>query len=124
MIYLEGSRWFRRLQNDCVKISSHIRFVRVRLGFYRIYWDDAYIHEVYKEMPEFGYDIDDLDPRFENQKYWEEYEDNAELTRKIKNYVEGYYDSLDKVRTRAYLLKNDAEFNKSSRGAYKQMYVK
>lgn len=123
-IYLEGSRWFRRLQKDCLKISSHIRFVRVKLGFYRVYWDDAYIHEVYKEMPEFGYDIDDLDPRFENQKYWEEYEDNADLTRKIKNYVEGYYDSLDRIKTRVYLLKNDAEFNKSSRGAYKQMYIR
>jgi len=120
----EGSHWFRRLVSDCKKISSHIRFTKVKLGFYRIYWDDAYLHEVYKEMPHHGYDLDDLDPRFESQKYWEEYEDNAELTRNIKNYVEGYIDSLNTIKTRVYMMRNNKEFNENAHKAYKQICVK
>lgn len=85
---------------------------------------NAYIHEVYKEMPQVGYDYDDLDPRFEDKKYHEEFEDSNELTRKVKNYVEGYYDSLDRIRTRVYMMKNDKEFNERATNAYKQMVVK
>lgn len=120
----EGSRWFRRFLKDIKKISSHIKVKRIKLGFYRLYYDDAYLHEVYKEMPEYGYDLDDLDPRFESQKYYEEYEDNADLTRKIKNYVEGYWDSIDRIRTRVYLMRSNAEYVKSAKNAYKQMYIK
>lgn len=123
-ISIEGSRWFKRFLKDVKKISSHIRVKRIKLGFYRLYYDDAYLHEVYKEMPQYGYDIDDLDPRFESQKYWEEFEDNAELTRKIKNYVEGYWDSIDRIKTRVYLMRTNKEFVKSAKNAYKQMYVK
>lgn len=71
-----------------------------------------------------GYDLDDLDPRFENQKYYEEYEDNAELTRNIKNFVEGYYDSLDTIRTRNYMMKTSPEYNERATNAYKQMVVR
>lgn len=120
----EGTRWFRRLIKDCKSISPHIRIKRIKLGFYRIYYNDAYLHEVYKEMPEHGYDIDDIDPRFENQSYYEEYEDNAELTRKIKNFVEGYWESIDRIRTRVYMMKNDKEFQTNAKNAYKQMRVK
>lgn len=121
---LEGSIWFKRFYNDCKKISPQLRFVRVKLGFYRIYYKNAYMHEVYKEMSEMGYDWDELDPRLESQKYFEEFEDNAELTRKIKNYVEGYWDSLDRIRTRVFMMKSDKEFNQKATGAYKQMVVK
>jgi len=120
----EGTKWFRRFCRDCKNISSDIRIVRVKLGFYRIYFRQAYIHEVYKEMPEHGYDLDDLDPRFESQRYYEEFEDQAELTRNIKNYVEGYWESLDRIRTRTYLMRNNQEFNKSATNAYKQMVIK
>lgn len=75
-------------------------------------------------MPEHGYDLDDLDPRFESQRYYEEFEDQAELTRNIKNYVEGYWESLDRIRTRTYLMRNNQEFNKSATNAYKQMVIK
>lgn len=105
-------------------MSRHIRVKRIKLGFYRIYFKQAYLHEVYKEMPEFGYDMDDLDPRFESQKYFEEFEDNTELTRTIKNFVEGYWDSLDRVRTRLYMLRNNDEFLKNAMEAYQQMVVK
>jgi hypothetical protein len=119
----EGSRWFQKLKREAKAMSPHFRFVRIQLGFYRIYWQDAYIHEVYKEMPEYGYDIDDLDPRLHDKDYYEDLEDKTELTRNIKNYVEGYYDSMDKLRTRLYMMRNDKEFNENAKGAYKQMYV-
>lgn len=121
---MEGSRWFRRFKKDAQKMSKHIRFKRIKMGFYRIYYDDAYLHEVYKEMPEHGYDIYDIDPRLENKSYYEEYEDNTETIRRIKNYVEGYWDSLDRVRTRVFMMRTHAEFNKNAKNAYKQMYVK
>lgn len=105
-------------------MSPHIRFVRIKYGFYRIYYKQGYIHEVYKEMPQKGYDMDDLDPRFDDQKYFEEFEDHAELTRKIKNYVEGYVESIDKIRTRLYMLRHDKEFFDNSQKAYQTMVVK
>lgn len=124
MKHIEGTIWFRRFLKDVKNISSRIRIKRIKMGFYRLYYDDAYLHEVYKEMPQHGYDIYDIDPRIENQSYYEEYEDNTELTRKIKNYVEGYWDSLDRIKTRVFLMRNNKEFNTSAKNAYKNMYVK
>lgn len=94
------------------------------MGFCRIYWKDSYLHEVYENMPQKGYDIETEDPRLENQSYYEEYEDNVELVRNIKNYVEGYYDSIDKIKTRVYLSKNDKEFAQRAHEAYKTVYIK
>lgn len=119
----EGSQWFKRLKKDIERMDPHLRLVRIQLGFYRIYWKDAYLHEVYKEMPEFGYDLDDKDMRLDDKAYYEEYEDQVEATRNIKNYVEGYWDSLDRIRTRMFMIRNDKEFNENARNAYKQMYV-
>jgi hypothetical protein len=119
-----GSRWFRRFYRFCKKLDPHLRFKRIRLGYYRIYWKDKYLYEVYKEMPEHGYDWDELDPRLEDQKYYEEYEDNTELTRKIKNFVEGYWEAVDRIRTRVYMVKNDKEFNENAGKAYQQMRVR
>jgi hypothetical protein len=94
------------------------------LGFYRIFFRDAYIHEVYEEMPMVGYDFEADDSRFEDQKYYEEFEDNTELIRKVKNYVEGYYESIQRIRTRTYMMKNNYEFYKEATNAYKQLVVK
>lgn len=124
MLAMEGSRWFRRLIKDIKGMSSQVRIVRLKMGFYRIYFGRAYIHEVYKEMPEHGYDFEDYDPRFENQSYYEEYEDHEAMVRKIKNYKEGYWDALDFIRTRVYLMKNNKEFNEKATRAYQQMVVK
>lgn len=121
---IEGSRWFRRFVKDCKRISPHIRIKRIKFGFYRIYWKQAYLHEVYKEMPQFGHDIYEKDIRFQDKKYYEEYEDRGEITRKIKNYVEGYWDSLDRIQTRNYLMKHNAEFNKNATQMYKQVVIK
>jgi len=125
---LEGSRWFRRFYKECRKLSKHIYFKRIKYGFYRLYWtgggQPAYIHEVYKEMPYRGYDINDKDIRLQSFKYYQEYEDSAELTRNIKNFVEGYVDSMGTLRKRVYMLKNDKEFYKNAVDAYKQVRVK
>lgn len=120
----EGSIWFKRLVKDCKAISPHIRIKRIKYGFYRIYYQRAYIHEVYKEMPMEGHGVYENDIRFENQAYYEEYEDRAELTRKIKNYVEGYYESLDRIRTRVYMMRNDKEFNEQATKRYETVVIK
>ncbi len=120
----QGSRWFKRLLKDCKRISPHIRVKRIKYGFYRIFWKQAYLHEIYKEMPEFGYDIYENDMSLESKKLYEEFEDRAELTRKIKNYVEGYWDSLDRIRTRAWMMKSDKEFNETATRGYQQVVVK
>lgn len=105
-------------------MSTEIRVVRLKMGFYRIYYRQAYIAEVYKEMPEFGYDIEELDPRLENQSYYEEYEDNVEITRKVKNFVEGYWEALDTIRTRLYLMRNNKDYNEQANLAYRQLTIK
>ena len=121
---MEGNIWFNRLVRECKQISPHIEFKRIKMGFYRVYFKEAYMHEVYASMPYHGYDIYEEDPRLLEKKYYEEFEDQAELTMKIKNYVEGYTDSIDKIRRRVWLYKNDVEFYNSARNAYKQMIVK
>ncbi len=125
---VEGSQYFRRLVKDCADMSTHIHFKRIKFGFYRVYWtgggEPAYIHEVCKDMTLIGYDIMDEDPRFENKKYYEEFEDKAELTMKIKNYREGYWDSFRTIQKRIYLLKNSDEHYKESVRAYRNVRVR
>lgn len=119
-----GNNWFRRFYRDCKKISPLIRFKKIKFGFYRIYWKNAYIGECYDNMPPKGYDKEEDDVRYMNQSYYEEYEDKAKLTRQIKNFVEGYYDSINTIRTRIYMLKNDYEFRNNSQKAFRSFYVK
>lgn len=120
----EGSFWFRRFVEKIKKLDPSIRFKRIKLGFYRMYWRQAYLHECYKEMPVKGYDMISYDPRFENQSYYEKYEDNADLTRRIKNFVEGYWDSMRTVILRAYQMRNDREFNERATKAYRQIKIR
>lgn len=74
-------------------------------------------------MPNVGYDWDDLDMRLDSQKYYEEYEDRTALTRTLKNYVEGYYDGMNTIRKRVYLMRTLEEFYKEARDAYKQVNI-
>ena len=119
----EGSQWFKRLFRECKRMSPHIRFKRIKHGFYRIYFRQAYLHEAHKGMGPKGYDIVEYDPRFESKSYYEQFEDNVDLTMKIKNFREGYYDSIGTIRRRAYMMKNNSEFFKEATRAYKQMKV-
>lgn len=120
----EGSYYFRRFIKDAKKMSSHIKIKRIKHGFYRIYFNKGYIGECYKEMPPFGYDIYEFDDRYEEKKFWEEKEDRAELTRKIKNFVEGYKESYDSLQTNVYMMRHSAEHNKEAETACSTMVVK
>lgn len=125
----KGTKWFRRFVKEVSAMSPHIRFKRIKFGFYRVFWIgdggvSAYIGECSKDMPQFGYDIEEKNAQLDSQKYYEEYEDNAELIQKIKNFKEGYWDNIDHIKTRVYMLKNDSEFRKEAQGAYNQLYVK
>jgi len=124
----EGNYWFKRFQKDCKKISPAIHFKRIKYGYYRIYWmghgENAYLGECTKEMPIIGYDIYENDIRLESQKYFEEYEDQIELTKKIKNFVDGYYELLKNIKTRVYMMKHNKEFYKTVVDGYKQMRVR
>ncbi len=119
-----GSKWFKRLVKDCKKISSHIRIKRIKHGFYRVYWKQAYIGELFKEMPMKGYDHTDNDKGFEERKYWESKEDGAEMTRNIKNFVEGYWDSLDRIRTRVYNMRHSKEAYETAVKGYSRLNIK
>ena len=125
---LEGSRWFKKFYKDCKKMSPHIDFVRIKHGFYRIYWtgggEPAYMHEVYKWMPMVGYDIEERDPRFDSHTYYQSMEHKDDLTLKIKNFVEGYYDSIGTMKRRVRMFKNDKEFYQTATKAYRGMKVK
>lgn len=120
----QGSLWFRRLLKDIKKIDPYLRVKRAKFGFYRIFWKQSYVHEIYKECPMIGYDFEMIDPALESKTYYEELEDGNEITRKIKNYKEGYWDSLDHIKTRVWLLRHNKDFNEQAEKAYKQFVIK
>jgi len=123
-----GSIWFQRFKREVERMSKHFTFIPIKYGFYRIYWtgggEPAYVHEVWKWMPYKGYDIEEKDMQLISQKYFEEYEDQLEVSRKIKNFVEGYWDSIDVLKTRVYMLKNNKEFRDNAVKAYRQFVVR
>ena len=121
---IQGTKHFRRFVKDCRKISPHLRIKPIKHGFCRIYWKHAYLGECFKEMPALGYDHTDNDPNYESKKFYESKEDRAELTRKLKNFVEGYWDSISKMRTRVWMLRHDKEFNEVTSKGYQQLVVK
>ncbi len=104
------SYWFLRICQDLKKMDSQIRIVRLKLGFWRVYWKGNYLGELFEEMSCQYHDTESYDPRLESQKYYEEYEDHIKLVRTLKNFTEGYYDSLAKFRRRIYQLRHNPEF--------------
>jgi len=123
----EGSYWFKRFQKDIKKMSENICFVRIKYGYYRIYWmgsgENAYLGECTKNMPFKGYDLIDKDIYLESQKHYEQYEDQIEYIQKLKNFVEGYVDLMDSIMTRVYMMKHNKEFYKTAVNGYRQMRV-
>lgn len=75
-------------------------------------------------MPPKGYDRVEEDPRLMEQSYYQEYEDSVKMTREIKNFIEGYYDSSKNFKTKMYQLRNDPEFYETAKKAYQTMYIK
>lgn len=125
---IEGSIWFRRFKKEVQKMSPHFRFVPIQWGWYRIYWtgggQPAYIHEVWKWMPYREYRIEEKDRDLDSRKYYEEFEEQRELNRKVKNYVEGYWDSIQTMQKRLYQLRNNKEFRDTAVKAYRYIRVK
>ena len=119
-----GSYWFRRLMRDLYKMSKHFKVRRIREGFYRIYWKDAYVHEVYKDMPERGYEWYTTAPYLESLKLVQQWEQDGEIQRKIKNFVEGYRESSKAIKLRMYQFKNNDEHYRIAKDMYKQVAVK
>lgn len=120
----EGSYWFRRLVRDLYRMSKHFKVRRIRHGFFRIYWKDAYVHEVYKEMPARGYEWYTESPYKDSLRLMQEWEQDGELQRKIKNYVEGYYESIKAIRLRTYQFKNNDEHYRIAKDMYKKVVIK
>lgn len=120
----EGSYWFRRLMRDLYKISKHFKVRRIRCGFYRIYWKDAYVHEVYKEMPYRGYTWYTESPYKDSLKLTQEWEQDGEIQRKVKNFVEGYAEAYKAIKLRVYQFKNNDEHYRTARQMYRQMVIK
>lgn len=124
----KGTRWFRRFVREAEALSPHVRFKRIKYGFYRIFWvgdgASAYIGECSKEMPEIGYDIEEKNFQLESKSYFEEYEDNADYIQKIKNFREGYWDNISRLHTKVYMLKNNQEFRTEAQKAYSQFVIK
>ena len=124
----KGTRWFKRFVQEAEAMSPHIKFKKIKFGFYRIFWigdgASAYIGECSKFMPEIGYEIEEKNYQMESKSYFEEYEDNAELIQKLKNFREGYWDSRDKLLTNVYMLKNNSEHRKEAQKAYSEFIVK
>jgi len=120
---LEGSIWFRRLVKDLHGMSKHFKIRRIRMGFYRIYWKDAYVHEVYKEMPARGYEWYTDSPYKDSLKLMQEWEQDGELQRKVKNFVEGYYEAIKAIRLRVYQFKNNDEHYRIAKDMYKHVVI-
>lgn len=75
-------------------------------------------------MPEIGYEIEEKNYQLESKQFFEEYEDNAEYIRKIKNFVEGYWDNIERLKTKVYMLKNNQEFRQEAEKAYSTAVIK
>ncbi len=121
---IEGSYWFRRVVKEAKRLSTHIRFKRIKGGFYRIYYRHAYIGECHKNMPEHGYDIYERGIGFENYEYYQQYHDNADSSLRIKNFVEGYWETKRRLKFKLYQFYHDPEFYKQALQGYSQMRVK
>lgn len=120
----KGSIWFRRLCRELKSKSKHFRIVRIRHGFYRIYWKDAYVHEVYKEMPYDGYSTYTENPYAESLELVQDYEQDGEIQRKVKNFVEGYVQASNAIKLRTYQFMNNDEHYQIAKDMYKKVVIK
>ena len=118
------SSYYKRLKRECHKISPHIRFKRIRCGFVRIYYKNSYLHEVDESMPRQGYDFEIANPKLEDRNFYQEYEDQIDVIKTVKNFKEGYNDAKDRIQTRIWMHRHNLEFNQRSEVAYRTMVVR
>lgn len=123
-VLLDMTYWFKRFKKEVEEMDAHFRFKYLKMGFWRIYWKDHYIGECYENMPQIGYDFEDYDPRLDSLEYFEEWEDHVSMVKTIKNYVEGYRDSIQNIKRRRYMVRNDDEYHQRSNNVYSQVVIK
>ena len=109
---------------DLNKKSKHFKVRKIRHGFFRIYWKDAYVHEVYKEMPMRGYTWYTESPYKDSLKLVQEWEQDGEIQRKVKNFVEGYWEALKAIELRVFQFKNNREHYDLAKDMYKNVVIK
>lgn len=124
----EGTGHFRRFKKEAEALSSHIRFKRLKKGFYRIYWmgggKPAYMYECFKNMPYRGYQWESKNLKLEDKKYYEAKEDKIDTIYRVKNFREGYSESIRRMKTIYYQFrKNDEHYTIATEG-FKRMNVK
>lgn len=105
-------------------MSKHIKVRRIRHGFFRIYFKEAYVHEVYKELPYKGYVWYTESPYKDSLKLSLAWEQDGEIQRKVKNYVEGYSEALKAIKLRVYQFKNNEEHYRLAKDMYKHVVIK
>lgn len=115
---------YKRFKREVSKISPHIRFKHIRLGFVRLYYKSSYLSEVDTNMPYMGYDFVMYNPRLENRSFYEEYEDNIDVIKNVKNFKDGYVQAIDRVKTRMWLHRHSKEFNKEAEQFYQKVSIK
>lgn len=82
------------------------------------------MHEVYKEMPYKGYTWYTESPYKESFKLMQEYELDGDIQRKVKNFVEGYYEAIKAIKLRTYQFKNNDEHYRIAKDMYKHVVIK
>lgn len=119
----EGSIWFKRLMRELYKTSKHFKVRKIRSGFFRIYWKEAYVHEVYKEMPYRGYVWYTDSPYKDSLRLIQEWEQDGEIQRKVKNFVEGYVEASRAIKLRVYQFKHNDEHYRTAKDMYKHVVI-
>jgi hypothetical protein len=105
-------------------MSPHIRFQPIKHGFYRIYFRNAYIGECFKDMPEMGYEIFERSFQFDDYSHYQEFHDNVDTTLRVKNFVEGYWETKKRLRMKLYNIHMDKEFYATALKGYSQARIK
>ena len=122
------SYWFKRFRRYCQKLSPYIVVTPLKHNFCRVYWKgggvNAYLYEVPLDMEEIGREWVHYNPRLESQGFYEEYEDNIEFIKEVKNYKEGYWEAIDRITTQYYMFRNNKEFRDNAKKMYQQVHIK
>lgn len=75
-------------------------------------------------MPYRGYNIETDSPYKESFKLMQEYEQDGEIQRKVKNFVEGYVEAKKAILLREYQFKNNDEHYRTAKDMYKKVVIK
>jgi hypothetical protein len=71
-----------------------------------------------------GHDIEEKNWNMEDFSYYRQMDDLADQTARLKNFREGYVETLDMLRTRTFMIKHNKEFYERARQGYSQLRIK